>query len=150
LRSDVIRKRLAGIAPETSLPRESYTLAASERVYAALGEEAERTLAAGYSVLVDATFLRAEERRAVATLAAKARVPFTGLWLDAPHEVLARRIAARRGDASDADLAVLQWQLGIDTGPIEWQRVDAAGDVAATLAAARTLSATSGPAPSSS
>ncbi len=150
LHSDVIRKRLAGIAPETRLPRDSYTPAASERVYAALGEEAERTLAAGYSVLVDATFLRVEERRAVAALAAKAGVAFTGLWLDAPYEVLARRIAARRGDASDADLAVLQWQLGIDTGPIEWQRVDAAGDLAETLAAARAFSATSGPAPSSS
>ncbi|HZB90177.1 MAG TPA: AAA family ATPase [Stellaceae bacterium] len=150
IRSDVLRKRLAGVAPETRLPRESYTPAVSARVYAALGEEAERALAAGYSAVVDAAFLRAEERRAIAALAAKAGIPFTGLWLEAPAERLEARIAARRGDASDADRAVLHWQRGIDTGPIEWLRVDAAGGVAETVAGARALSATAAPARSSS
>lgn len=150
LRSDVLRKRLAGVAPETALPRESYSLAAAQRVYAALGEEAAATLAAGYSAVVDATFLRQEERRAIEALAQAAGVAFTGLWLDAPREVLARRIAARRGDASDADLAVLDWQLGLDPGAVFWRRVDAAGGLAETVAAARALSATTAPAPSSS
>ena len=150
LRSDVLRKRLAGVAPETRLPRESYSLAAAQRVYAALGAEAAAVLHAGYSVLVDATFLRAEERAAIARVAAQAGVPFTGLWLEAARDVLARRLAGRRGDASDADLAVLDWQLGLDAGPVEWQRVDAAGDLPATIAAARAVSGTGKPAPSSS
>lgn len=150
LRSDVLRKRLAGVAPETALPRDSYSLDSARRVYAALYEEAALTLAAGYSAVVDATFLREEERQAIAAVANAAGVPFTGLWLEAPREVLARRIAERRGDASDADLTVLDWQLGLDPGAVAWQRVDAAGGLAETIAAAQTLSATAAPAPSSS
>ena len=150
LRSDVLRKRLAGVAPEIALPRESYSLAAAQRVYAALDREAAAALAAGYTAIVDATFLREEERQAIEAAANAAGVPFVGLWLEAPREVLTRRIAARRGDASDADRAVLDWQLGLDPGAIRWHRVDAAGDLADTIAAARALSATTGSAPSSS
>jgi aminoglycoside phosphotransferase family enzyme/predicted kinase len=126
LRSDVLRKHLAGVAPETRLPRESYTLAAARRVYGALGDEAAAALAAGSSVIVDATFLRIEERDAIAAVAQAAGVPFTGLWLAAPAEVLAARIAARQGDTSDADRAVLERQLAMDPGPIAWTRIDAA------------------------
>jgi uncharacterized protein len=150
LRSDVMRKRLAGVAPETALPRESYSQGSAQRVYAALYEEAAATLGVGYSVVVDATFLRQEERQAIAAVANEAGVPFIGLWLEAPREVLARRIAGRYGDASDADLTVLNWQLGRDPGTVVWQRVDAAGSLAETIAAARAFSATAAPAPSSS
>jgi aminoglycoside phosphotransferase family enzyme/predicted kinase len=150
LRSDVMRKRLAGIAPEQRLPPDSYTPAAAKRVYAALEEEAETALAAGFSVVLDAAFLRAEERAAAEARAGAAGVPFTGLWLEAPRDVLVRRIEARRGDASDADLAVVDWQLGLDLGPIAWRRIDAVGSVEDTLAAAAALSGTGGPAPSSS
>jgi uncharacterized protein len=126
LRSDVLRKHLAGVAPEMRLPRESYTLEAARRVYAALGEEAAAVLAAGCSAVVDATFLRLDEREAIAAVAREAGIPFTGLWLAAPAEVLAARIAARRDDASDADRAVLERQLAMDTGPVAWARIDAA------------------------
>jgi aminoglycoside phosphotransferase family enzyme/predicted kinase len=139
IRSDVLRKRLAQVPPETSLPRESYTLAASRRVYAALEEEARLTLAAGYTAILDATFLRAQERQAAAALAQAAGVSFIGLWLDAPHEMLAERLDARRNDASDADRAVLEWQRGIDTGPIDWRQLDTSAGPAATVAAARAV-----------
>ena len=147
-RSDVLRKRLAEVAPETRLPRESYSLADARRVYAAFYDEAAAALAAGFSAVVDATFLRPDEREAVAALAARAGVPFTGLWLEAPPEMLAARLAARRDDASDADRAVLDWQLGIDTGAIAWRRIDAARGPAETIALA--LNATGIPEPSSS
>jgi uncharacterized protein len=150
IRSDTLRKRLLEVAPETRLPRESYSRAASERVYAALQEEAKTALAAGYCVIADATFLRAEERQAIAAVARTAGAPFAGLWLEAPKEELAKRLATRRGDASDADHAVLRQQLGIDTGAVDWQRVDASRGTAETVAAARCLSAREGPAPSSS
>ena len=136
LRSDVLRKRLAGVAPESPLPRESYSLASAERVYAAMYDEAVAALAAGLSAVVDATFLRPAERTAIAAHAERAGVAFLGLWLEAPAEVLVRRIAARRDDASDADRAVLDWQLGLDVGPIAWQRIDAAGTAAETIARA--------------
>jgi uncharacterized protein len=50
-------------------------------------------------------------------------MPFLGLWLDAPPEVLFARVAARRNDPSDADAEVVRDQLARDLGPITWQRV---------------------------
>jgi predicted kinase len=53
---------------------------------------------------------------------AKAGVPFHGVWLEAPPEVLLSRIADRREDASDADARVLELQLAEDPGEIAWLR----------------------------
>ena len=55
------------------------------------------------AALLDAVFLRPEERAAAEALAARMAAPFTGLWLQALPEVMAQRIDARTGDASDAD-----------------------------------------------
>lgn len=137
IRSDVIRKRLFGVAPETRLPPEAYDTATTARVYAALDTEARAALTAGYAAIVDATFIREKERAAIARTAERAGVPFVGLWLQAPEAVLAARIAARRGDASDADRAVLARQLRLDLGAMDWSRIDASGESAATLAATR-------------
>jgi aminoglycoside phosphotransferase family enzyme/predicted kinase len=139
LRSDVLRKVLLGAAPETRLPPEAYDAATTDRVYRALGERAATALAAGYSAVVDAVFLKPSERAAIGEVARAAGVPFTGLWLEAPAAVLAQRVAARRGDASDADVAVLERQLSLDPGPLDWQRVDASGNAAEALTAARRL-----------
>ena len=83
-------------------------------------------------------------------MARAAGAPFAGLWLEAPKEELVKRLAMRRGDASDADRAVLQRQLGIATGAIDWQRVDASWGTAETVAAARRVSAREEPERSSS
>jgi len=109
----------------------------NQRVYDGLRDHALAALAAGYTAIVDAAFLRAEERDRIAAVAAEAGVTFLGLWLDAPGDVLAARVAARRRDASDADRAVLRRQLAMDLGPILWHPVDASGDAAGMLAAAR-------------
>jgi uncharacterized protein len=137
LRSDVLRKRLMGVAPETRLSPSAYAEPVTARVYAALAEEARATLAAGQSVILDAVFVRAEERAAVAALSRAAGIPFAGLWLAADPAALEARIAARGKDASDATVEVLRRQLGYDTGRIDWARIDASGDAAATLARAR-------------
>ena len=47
------------------------------------------------------------------------------------------RLQARRGDASDADAAVLRQQLTYDLGPMDWHRVDAAGEAGDVAARAR-------------
>jgi aminoglycoside phosphotransferase family enzyme/predicted kinase len=149
IRSDVVRKRLAGVAPETRLPPQSYSREAAHRVYAALQAETRTALAAGYCVIADATFLRPEERQAIAATARAAAVPFTGLWLEAPGDVLMTRVAARETDASDADRAVLARQLALETGAVGWRRVDASRGMAETIAAARqALSARERPEPS--
>jgi aminoglycoside phosphotransferase family enzyme/predicted kinase len=139
IRSDVLRKRLFNVAPETKLPPSAYMDATTERVYIALQDEVLASLAAGYATIADATFLREEQRRRIAASAERCGVPFVGLWLEGPSEILAARIGGRRDDASDADLSVLQQQIGVDIGAVGWQRIRATSDVTGVLAAARVL-----------
>ncbi len=133
VRSDVIRKRLFGVAPETRLSPDAYTPEVTTKVYEAMLAEAARVLAAGHSAILDAVFLRPGERDAVAETARAAGVTFDGIWLDAPPRVLEGRVAGRRDDASDADGMVLRKQLATDPGPLTWPRIDIApeGDGAA-------------------
>jgi aminoglycoside phosphotransferase family enzyme/predicted kinase len=135
LRSDEIRKRLWGRAPDQRLPPEAYAPEESQRVYDDMLKAAGLCLAAGWPVILDAVFLRPQERAAAEALATRAGVPFDGVWLEAPAAVLESRIAGRVGDASDADVAVLQTQLGRDPGPIGWTRLQA-GDARSTAARA--------------
>jgi uncharacterized protein len=137
LRSDVLRKTMLHRPPEARLPASVYTRATTKRVYANLLRRAARILAAGRSVILDAAFLDAGERCAADLLATKSRVAFTGLWVEAPPQVMAARIAARRGDASDATRAVLAQQLEYDPGPIAWRRIDSGAAVPRVVAAAR-------------
>lgn len=136
-RSDVLRKRYFGMAPEEKLPPAAYSRDVSDLIYGQLMASTLQALASGYSVILDAVAAKPEERAAFAALAQEAKVPFTGLWLDADPAILAARLDARRNDASDADAAVLRQQLGYDLGPIDWRRLDAGGDFTATLNAAR-------------
>ena len=137
LRSDVIRKRLFGVAPETRLPASAYTPDASSRVYEALRQKATLALAAGYSVIIDAVSLRPEERKSLSVAAEAAAVPFSGLWLVAPPQTMEARLRARRHDASDASPEVLANQLRQDVGPMDWVVIDAGIGREAALAAAR-------------
>ena len=136
LRSDVVRKTLFHLAPDQRLGPDGYTAAATHEVYRALLMRASDVLAAGGSVVVDATFLAADQRREVALLAAAAAVPFTGVWLDAPPPILTDRLRQRQHDVSDATVEVLERQQAADAGEITWMRVDstrAAGDLAAQV-----------------
>ncbi|HUO22254.1 MAG TPA: AAA family ATPase [Caulobacteraceae bacterium] len=123
LRSDEIRKRLWGRAPTERLPPEAYGPGTSETVYGQMLREARLALHAGQAVTLDAVFLRPTERAAAEALARDTRAPFQGYWLETPPEVMAARLAARRGDASDADQTVLDAQRGCDPGEIGWTRV---------------------------
>jgi aminoglycoside phosphotransferase family enzyme/predicted kinase len=125
LRSDEVRKRLWGRKPNEPLPPEAYVEGQSERVYGVLVREAGLVLKAGRSVILDAVFLKSAEREAVEQAAKAAGVAFEGVWLDVPAEVMRRRLAGRTGDASDADVAVLEQQLQRDPGAIAWSRVSA-------------------------
>jgi aminoglycoside phosphotransferase family enzyme/predicted kinase len=122
VRSDVERKRLAGIALEEHMPPGSYSADASARVYDAFMACAERVLRAGYSVVLDAVFAREDERAAAEALARKTGVPFEGIWLDVPKELAQTRVSLRQADASDATPAVVERQFGYDLGQISWQR----------------------------
>ena len=137
LRSGVIRKRLFEVAPETRLPPSAYTAQVSRRVYQTLRLKAGETLAAGYSVIIDAASLKPSERQSFVTVAEAAGVPFSGLWLEALRATMDRRLRARRHDASDASPEVLAQQLQRDPGTVEWVRIEAGGDPEGCLSAAR-------------
>lgn len=126
LRSDEIRKRLAGVGPLERLPPEAYAPQTSAQVYAEMLGLARRVLAAGRSVVLDAVFLQPEERAAAGAVAQDVGAPFRGVWLEGPADQLRERLAARRGDASDAGPGVLDQQLAHDPGPIAWETFDAA------------------------
>lgn len=140
LRSDVLRKRRAGVRPEEALPPQAYAPEENEAVYEALVAQAMAMLDAGRAVIVDGVFARADERKRIEAVAREAGVPFVGLWLDAPRAALLARVGERKGDASDAGPAVVEKQLGYDLGDLTaWQRVDASGAPSDTLAAARAI-----------
>jgi predicted kinase len=86
--------------------------------------------------VLDAVFLDAAQRAAAERAARDAGVPFDGLWLEAPLDVLRARIAARQDDASDATEAVLLRAAAADTGTITWRRIAAGQDATPAALAA--------------
>ena len=114
LRSDVERKRLAGLdanADSHSAGRAIYGEDLTERTYAELLRRAAPALDAGWPVILDAAYLRRAQRDAAATFAADRGLPFAILDCAAPLPVLRLRVAARQargGDASEADVGVLE------------------------------------------
>ncbi len=115
LRSDVERKRLFGLgrhAPSGSgMDAGIYTPEATQRTYARLAELAESLLDGGWSVIVDAAFLKRDERAAFRAIAVRRNLPFTILACAAAPDELRRRVAARSGDASEATVDILEKQL---------------------------------------
>lgn len=111
LRSDVERKRMYRAAlPDGAL----YGAQATDSTYAHLQSLASLAVAAGYSALVDATFLKRAQREPFRQLATALGVPFIILDLHASEATMRARIAtrARTGrDASDATGDVLSWQM---------------------------------------
>jgi predicted kinase len=124
LRSDIERKRQFGVAETFRLPSSAYAPEMSNRVYEELDRQAEAALRAGQSVIVDATFLSDFEANAVAEVARRANVDFRGIWLEAPTDLLMRRLSNRSDDASDATPKVLHRQA-VAEAPPGWACLDA-------------------------
>jgi aminoglycoside phosphotransferase family enzyme/gluconate kinase len=118
VRSDVERKRLAGLHPmarsESAIDAGLYTADLSRQTYARLGELARAVIDAGLPAIADATFLKHAQRDAMRTLAASLGVPFVILDTTAPDAVLRARVKIRRElghDVSEATATVLERQL---------------------------------------
>jgi aminoglycoside phosphotransferase family enzyme/predicted kinase len=129
LRSDEIRKRLLGASPLTRLPPAAYTPETSSRVYEALAAGATQVARSGHTVIVDAVFARAEDRRAIERAARAADIPFAAVWLEAPEGVLIGRVAHRESDVSDADAGVVRMQCAQWADDVRWPKVDAVRDL---------------------
>ncbi len=114
VRSDVERKRLHGLAPTERVdPARLYHARATVRTYARLAEVARLALEGGIAVVVDAAFLRRDERDAMRRLAAACGARCVTVECTAPDAVLLQRLARRAAqgrDASDATAPVLTLQ----------------------------------------
>lgn len=139
VRTDVVRKRLAGVHPNDRLGPEGYTNDMTEKTYAAFASEAAETLAAGHSVIMDAVFAHADQRATAAKIASSAGVPFIGIWVDAPEEVRVARVQERTNNVSDANADIAKGQSSYDLGEMTWHVVDSAGSKDETVEAARAL-----------
>jgi aminoglycoside phosphotransferase family enzyme len=120
LRSDVQRKRLFGLAPGAAsgsgVGGGIYAADAHQRTYAHLLEQAAMLLRAGWSVVVDAAFLKRADRDAFHGLAQQMGAGFSILAPQASPGQLRQRIVARSAaghDASEATLAVLAQQMQV-------------------------------------
>jgi aminoglycoside phosphotransferase family enzyme/predicted kinase len=117
IRSDAERKRLAGAARghrPGGVGAGIYSADMTRATYDRLHELAEAVLAAGYSVVLDATYLKRWQREAARDVARRAGVPWLIVHCRAPREELIYRIEARAEEAgtiSDATVDVLHAQL---------------------------------------
>ena len=129
LRSDVVRKQLAGVDQFTQLEDEGYSPEMTRRTYDQMYQDAAVGLLAGHSVIVDAVFARVEERAAIRNVAANAGVNFDGIWLVAEPAIAEQRISRRSNDASDATVDILHQQLGYDIGAIDWPKIESSANL---------------------
>lgn len=133
LRSDVERKRLAGLGPldDSRSPTDGglYTAEFGERTYARLRECVRSCLRGGQNVIVDAANLRRHERAAFAALAQEQHARVRFVHCVAPLGTLKERIASRRAGASDASEATVEL---LDRQPAYWESL-APGEIVGTL-----------------
>lgn len=124
LSSDLLRKRLFSVEPDSRLGPHLYRPEVSDRVYRELFDTAGRVVAGDVPAIVDATFMHAESRDDIEELAASHNVEFHGYWLTGDSEHLAQRVADRPQGASDATPDVLRQQLENGPGQIHWHTID--------------------------
>jgi len=117
VRSDVERKRLAGLPPgaasRSPIDGGIYGEETTAATYARLAGLARQVLAAGYPVVIDAASLKAWQRKVFRMLAQELALPFLVIACRAPEDVLRQRVVARArsgNDPSEADSAVLEQQ----------------------------------------
>ncbi|MDM8545256.1 AAA family ATPase [Candidatus Venteria ishoeyi] len=116
LRSDVVRKRLFQnqSADKATLASGMYSQQATQTTYEYLEQLCHLLLNAGFSVLVDATFLQQSQRQRFAAIAKVAALPFYILDCQTGEQTCRQRIEQRLSqhqDASDATPEVLKYQL---------------------------------------
>jgi hypothetical protein len=117
MRSDVERKRLAGIGLQESshspVGEGLYAPRMNEAVYEHLARRAREVIEGGFTTIVDATFQRQADRTRFSGLASELGVRATLMHCHASQSTLERRIterARRSEDPSEANLAVMRSQ----------------------------------------
>lgn len=111
IRSDAVRKYLAGIGLNERGDDKIYTLEMSEKTYDRLLELGGMLARRGFPVILDAKYDRVAWRKPVIELCQSQQFPLHILHCTAPVEVLRDRVAARSGDISDATPELLARQV---------------------------------------
>jgi len=118
LRSDAIRFSLHTQKPEEA----RYSTSMSQLTYQTMFDQAKAIIAAGFSVILDATFLHPQSRHELLALSEALKVPLHFFWLNVASDTLQKRVAERSAagdDISEADLRVLKMQLQHHQPPCE-------------------------------
>lgn len=108
-RSDLVRKELAQLSPETRGEAEYrggiYSEEMDRATYRALLGQAREALSSGIGMVVDATFRRRDDRESFRALAQEFGAPFFVIETRCPEATIKERLEARRhdkGEVSDA------------------------------------------------
>lgn len=147
IRTDVERKRLHGLSPDrrsgSALGEGLYTETATAGTYSRVASLTREAVSGGFVAIVDGAFLQRAERDRFRQLAAELAVPIVILSVSAREETLRWRIRERNrlgADASEADAAVLGWQLrALQPLDPEERRLAVIYDAEAPLDAARSI-----------
>jgi aminoglycoside phosphotransferase family enzyme/predicted kinase len=111
IRSDAVRKHLAGIELNQKGSLDIYTLEMSQKTFARLTELAKILIPLGYPVILDARYDKYAWREPLLNFAQQQQIPFHIVHCYAPIEVLKKRLESRKGDISDATSDILSLQI---------------------------------------
>ncbi len=110
LRSDAVRKHLAGISLKEKGDNSIYSADMTEKTYNRLLELGKLLTKQGFTVILDAKYDRINLRQPVLNFAKENNLDLEILYCDAPLEILSDRLTKRSGDISDATPNLLQQQ----------------------------------------
>lgn len=138
LRSDAVRKHLAGVPLMERGDQSIYSPEMTQKTYSRLLELGLTLAKAGFTVVLDAKYDRQALRQPALDQAQTAGISAQILHCTAPPEILEDRVQKRSGDIADANVAVLQQQVMEPFTEAEqpWVKtLDTTGDVSAQIAA---------------
>lgn len=110
IRSDAVRKHLAGIPLEQKGSDEIYTPEMTEKTYGRLLELGILLAQQGWSVILDAKYDRQGLRGDAIASAYQRNIPLQILHCTAPMDVICDRLRHRQGDITDATVDLLAQQ----------------------------------------
>jgi predicted kinase len=113
LDSDAMRKKMLQTPLHQKLPEAAYHAAQTKKLIDYTAQAVIEFLKRGQNIILSATFYDEASRLHQVKIASEAGVAFFGFILDAPYDLLARRIEKRLADhdplnPSDADIKVLE------------------------------------------
>jgi len=111
LRSDAVRKHLAGIPLLQRGGDELYTPEMNQKTYSRLMELGVMLARLGFSVILDAKYDKQQLRGEVIEKAIQYQIPLNIINCTAPAEILRERLVKRTGDVADSTADLLPSQM---------------------------------------